>query len=157
MQRTKRIGWVACIVIAVMTMAGRTATAETALITKPSKHSVAETLDRLDAVLRKKGITIFARVDHAAGAEKAGLTLPPTELLIFGNPKLGTPLMTSNRGIAIDLPMKALAWQDAEGRVWLSYTDPARLKARWGIEGRDAVFDKMTGALDKLTGVATGD
>jgi len=127
------------------------------LITKSSRYSVSETLDRLARILESKGITVFARVDHAAGAKKAGLTLPATELLIFGNPELGTPLMTANRSVGIDLPMKALAWSDAAGKTHLSYTDPAALKARWSIEGRDKVFARMTGALDKLTNSATGN
>lgn len=131
--------------------------ADSPLITKTSKHSAAETLDRLTKIMESKGITIFARVDHAAGAAKIGTEMPATELLIFGNPKLGTPLMTANRSIGIDLPLKALAWTDAAGKTYLSYTDPAALKARWSITGRDAVFEKITGALDKMTNAATGD
>lgn len=124
------------------------------LVVKPSNHSVAVTLDRLAKVLESKGITIFARVNHAAGAKKTGQDLKPTELLIFGNPKLGTPLMQAERKIGLDLPLKALAWEDASGKVWLAYTAPAALKARHGVSGRDAVFQKMTGALDKLTNAA---
>lgn len=124
------------------------------LVVKESAHSVSKTLDRLTAIIGEKGITIFARVDHAAGAKKAGLELKPAEVLIFGNPKLGTPLMQADRRIGVDLPMKALAWQDEEGKVWLAYTAPAALKARFGIEGRDEVFKNMTGALDKLTSEA---
>ncbi len=127
------------------------------LITKASKYSAAETLDRLTGVLKKKGITIFARVNHSTGAQSAGMELPATELLIFGNPKLGSPLMIANRSIAIDLPMKALAWTDEGGKSHLSYTDPSVLKARWKIEGRDKVFAKMTAALNKITDVATGN
>ena len=78
----------------------------------------------------------------------------PTQLLIFGNPKLGTPLMLAKRTIGVDLPLKALAWQDDSGKVWLGYTTPAALKARHGVSGRDEIFKKMTGALDKLTNVA---
>ena len=104
--------------------------------------------------MQKKGLTIFARVDHAAGAKKAGLDMKPTELLIFGNPKMGTPLMLAKRTIGVDLPLKALAWQDDAGKVWLGYIDPAALKARHGLAGRDEVFKKMTGALDKLTNAA---
>ncbi len=124
------------------------------LISKKSPYSVAETLDRLDQVLTSKGVTVFARVDHAAGAAKVDQKLPATELLIFGNPKMGTPLMTSDRRIGIDLPMKALAWEDGDGQVWLSYTAPSALKARFGIGDRDPVFEKMTGALDNLTNAA---
>ena len=129
--------------------------AETKLVTKPSAYSVSVTLDRLSKMLTSKGITVFTRVDHAAGAKKAGLDLPPTELLIFGNPKLGTPLMQSNRAIGADLPMKALAWEDKDGKVYLSYTAPEALKARYGISDKDKVFQTMTGALGKFTDAAT--
>jgi len=149
----------AAVVLAVVAFAGATPgiAGDAVLITKPSKYSASVTLDRLTKALESKGITIFARVDHAAGAKKAGLALPATELLIFGNPKLGTPLMAANRSIGIDLPMKALAWTDADGKTHLSYTDPAALKARWSIGNRDKVFAKMAGALDKLTNGATGN
>lgn len=124
------------------------------MVVKESAHSVAATLDRLAKILTSKGITVFTRVNHAAGAKKAGLELKPTELLIFGNPKLGTPLMMSNRKIGIDLPMKALAWEDDAGKVWLAYSTPASMQARHGITDKDEVFKKMTGALGKLTDAA---
>lgn len=133
------------------------ASANDLLVTKPSKFSVAETLDKLTAVLTKKGITVFTRVDHAAGAKKVGKELLPTQLLIFGNPKLGTPLMAANRAIGLDLPMKALAWQDKDGKTWLSYTKPSALQARHAITGRDKVFETMAGALNNLTNAATGN
>lgn len=132
------------------------ALAHSGLIVKPSAHGVAETLDRLEAVLKKKGVTVFARVDHAAGAEKAGLALAPTQVLIFGNPKLGTPLMQSNRAIGIDLPLKVLAWKDGNGKVWLAYNDPAYLAKRHAIADRGPVFAKMAKILGKLTDAATG-
>lgn len=119
-----------------------------------SKYSVKETLDRLSVILKKKGIKVMARVNHAAGAKAAGLDLPPTELLIFGNPKLGTPLMQSQRLIGLDLPMKVLAWQNAAGKTNVSYTTPAALKARHGITDRDKIFGVMTKALAGLTGNA---
>ncbi len=125
------------------------------LIVKQSAHSVAETLDRLEGILKKRGLTIFARVDHAAGAKKAGMEMKPTQLLVFGNPKMGTPLMLSNRRIGIDLPIKVLAWEDDKSMVWLAYNDPAYLKSRHGISDKDPVFGKMTGALGKLTDAAT--
>lgn len=103
------------------------------IISKASKYSVPETLDRVDALLRSKGIKIFVRVDHSGEAEKAGLKMPPTQLLIFGNPKGGTPVMLAAPTAAIDLPLKALAWQDADGKVWLSYNDPEYLKKRYGL------------------------
>jgi len=104
------------------------------IISKPSKSSVPETLDRLEAILRAKGITVFARIDHSGEAEKVGMKMPPTQVLIFGNPKGGTPLMLAAPTSAIDLPLKALAWQDSDGSVWLSYNDPEYLKRRFGVD-----------------------
>jgi len=103
------------------------------LVTLPSPYTVPETLDRLETILRQKNVNIFARVDHSGEAEKVGLHMPPTQLLIFGNPRGGTPLMVAAPLSAIDLPLKALAWQDTEGKVWLSYNDPQYLKARYGL------------------------
>ena len=103
------------------------------IISKASKYSVPETLDRVDALLQSKGIKIFVRIDHSGEAEKAGLKMPPTQLLIFGNPKGGTPVMLAAPSAAIDLPLKALAWQDGDGKVWLSYNDPEYLKRRYGL------------------------
>ena len=103
------------------------------IITHPSPYSVPETLDRLEALLHAKSIKVFTRVDHSGEAEKAGLHMPPTQLLIFGNPKGGTPIMLAVPLSAIDLPIKALAWQDAEGKVWLSYNDPQYLKTRFSV------------------------
>jgi uncharacterized protein (DUF302 family)/uncharacterized membrane protein YidH (DUF202 family) len=103
------------------------------IITRPSQHSVPETLDRVEAILKAKGIKVFARVDHSGEAAQVGLQMPPTQLLIFGNPKGGTPIMLAAPTAAIDLPMKALAWQDSSGKVWLSYNDPAYLMRRYGL------------------------
>jgi len=103
------------------------------IITRPSSHSVPETLDRVEAILRSKGIKVFARVDHSGEAAAAGLTMPPTQVLIFGNPKGGTPIMLAAPTSAIDLPLKALAWTDSDGKVWLSYNDPAYLMRRYGL------------------------
>jgi uncharacterized protein (DUF302 family) len=103
------------------------------LIAVQSSHGPVETMDRLVAAIRAKGLTAFARIDHASGAKEAGLTLRPTELLIFGNAKGGTPLMQSNQEIGIDLPLKALVWQDASGNSWISYNDPAWLAKRHGL------------------------
>jgi len=124
------------------------------LVTKKSPHTVATTLDRLEAALKKKGIAIAARWRHSAAAKKAGMSLRPTELLIFGNPKLGTPLMQSNQQIGLALPMKVLAYEDDKGQVWVAYTAPAALAAAYGITDRDEVVKQMTGALDKLTNQA---
>jgi uncharacterized protein (DUF302 family) len=105
------------------------------IITKPARYTVPETLDRLEALLRSKGITVFARIDHSGEADKVGMKMPPAQLLIFGNPKGGTPIMLAAPLAAIDLPLKALAWQDADGKVWLSYNDPEYLKHRFGLAG----------------------
>lgn len=129
--------------------------AESAFLKKESAHGVVETIDRLETALEEKGITVFARIDHAAGAEKAGLELRPTLLLVFGNPKLGTPLMNASPLMGLDLPMKALAYEDEGGTVWLAYTSPQALKDRHGIEGHDEIIQTMTGALDNFTDAAT--
>lgn len=142
---------VSCMLILMQAPAG---SAEDGLIVKKSAHDVSTTLDRLAAIAEKNGLTVFARIDHAAGAAKAGLELRPTQLLIFGNPKAGTPLMQSDQRIALDLPLKVAAWRDAEGNVWLGYWAPAALKQRYGITGRDKVFDNISAALAKMTGAA---
>lgn len=113
------------------------------IISKRSKYSVPETLSRLENMLTSKQIKIFARVDHSGEAEKAGLKMPPTQLLIFGNPKGGTPVMLAAPLSAIDLPLKALAWQDAEGQVWLSYNDPAYIQRRYALT--DDVMKPLAG------------
>jgi uncharacterized protein (DUF302 family) len=114
------------------------------LITIPSGNTVKATLDRLESEVEARGITVFARIDHSAGASEAGLALRPTELLIFGNAITGTPLMQATQTIGIDLPLKALAWEDASGRVWLSYNDPGWLARRHGLDGSSAA---TTGAM----------
>jgi uncharacterized protein (DUF302 family) len=124
------------------------------LTAKPSKYPVKETVDRLTAALKEKGITPAARIDHASAAKAAGLELRPTEVLLFGNPKLGTPLMQTNRHVAIDLPMRVLVWEDDGGKVWVSYTPPSVLKTRYKIEGRDDVLKALGGALEAFTGAA---
>jgi uncharacterized protein (DUF302 family) len=98
-----------------------------------SPYSVPETIERLESILRSKNLTVFARIDHSGEAAKVGLTMRPTQLMIFGSPKSGTPVMVASPTVAIDLPLKALAWEDAEGRVWLSYNSPEYLKRRHGI------------------------
>jgi len=103
------------------------------IIRRPSARSVPDTLDRLESILRGKGVQVFARIDHSGEAAKVGLKMPPTQVLIFGNPKAGTPVMLAAPTSAIDLPLKALAWQDAAGKVWLGYTDPAYFARRYGL------------------------
>ena len=119
-------------------------------INKKSGYSVAKTLDRLESIVKKKGITVFARVDHGAGAKKVGKQLHASELLIFGNPKMGSPLMQASPLMGLELPMKALAWQDKSGQVWLSYLKPAVLQQRHQLKN-DTIINKMTQALDAMT------
>lgn len=104
------------------------------LVSKPSPRSVAETIDRLEAALREKGIHIFARIDQRAEAEKAGLEMPAMELLIFGSPQAGTPLMIAEPTLGIDLPLKAMAWEGRDGKVWLSYNAPEYLEDRFAMD-----------------------
>jgi uncharacterized protein (DUF302 family) len=125
--------------------------ADDRLIVKRSPHSVAVTLDRLTDVLKARGIGVVARVDHAGAAQRVGEALKPTQLLIFGNPKLGTPLMQSNRRIGLELPMKVLGWEDDGGQVWLAYVKPDVLKSEYPVSGRDDIFKEMALALEKLT------
>ena len=106
----------------------------TGIIDLASKHSVIETVDRLEALLKAKGIKIFARIDQAAEAKVAGLTMRPTVLVIFGDPKAGTPLMNKYPSLAMDLPLKALVWESADGKVWLSYNSPEFLQQRHGLD-----------------------
>jgi len=103
------------------------------IIDKLSNHSVDQTVEKLKNILQSKGVTLFALVDHSGEAEKAGMKMPPTKLLIFGSPKAGTPLMLATPSIAIDLPLKILVWQDAQGKVWVSYNSPDYLKDRHGL------------------------
>jgi uncharacterized protein (DUF302 family) len=100
------------------------------IVDLPSRYSVPETISRLQSILKESGVMVFALVDHSGEAAKVGLEMRPTQLLIFGNPKAGTPLMVAAPSCAIDLPLKALAWQDAQGKVWLSYNAPEYLQER---------------------------
>ena len=111
------------------------------LVTIPSAYSVDDTISRFEAALQAIGVTLFAKVDHGAGAVEAGMTLRPTFLLIFGSARAGTLLMQANQRIGVDLPLKALVWQDADEKVWLTYNDPAWLAARHrlGAAGAEAV------------------
>jgi uncharacterized protein (DUF302 family) len=128
---------------------------ENGLITLPSEYPVTETIDRLAALVTARGLHVFARIDHADGAAKAGMALRPTQLLIFGNPTGGTPLMQDRQTAGIDLPVKGLAWEDADGRVWLSYNDAAWIAQRHalGAESRKAV-EAMAAGLAALTKAA---
>ena len=129
--------------------------ADSGLISVKSPHDVKTTADRLDSALKQKGMTVFIRIDHAQGAQKVGRELRPTELIIFGNPKVGTPLMECRQAVAIDLPQKALIWQDEQGQVWLSYNDPDYIVERHGITGCDEVIKKIKMALSNFAKAAT--
>lgn len=125
------------------------------LINVRSQYDVPQTLDRFEAAAKKAGLKIVARIDHAKGAKSVGKELRPTELLMFGNPKLGTGMMSSNQRAGIALPMKALAWQDAKGVVWLSYTSTDYLFARFNIDDRPYIQHPMIEILEDLTKAAT--
>ncbi len=151
--------------IAATIIAGSTALAATTvqaadmsgdgMVTVKSPHDVATTVEKLVAVLESKGMNVFATIDHAAGAKKADMDLRPTTLVLFGNPKVGTPLMLCSQSIAIDLPQKMLAWQDEDGNVHLGYNDPMYLKGRHKTEGCDEVLGKVSGALANFAAAAT--
>ncbi len=126
------------------------------LITIESSFGPQETMKRLEAEIGAKGMTVFAHVDHAANAATVSLPLRPTDLLIFGNAKGGTPLMQSMQTIGIDLPLKALVWQDASGTTWLSYNDPAYLVRRHGLdESTNAAVTAMSNGLKAIATKAT--
>jgi uncharacterized protein (DUF302 family) len=125
------------------------------LTTLRSNHGPRDTMDRLEAAVTTRGMTVFARIDHAAGARDAGLSLRPTELLIFGNAKAGTPLMRAAQSIGIDLPLKALVWQDTSGDTWISYNDPSWLANRHTLAGDiAAVIGNMATALKAVANEA---
>jgi len=124
------------------------------LVKVESNHSVEDTVKRFEAILNEKGLTIFTTIDHAAGASSVGQELRPTQLVIFGNPKVGTPLMQCSQSVAIDLPQKALVWQDEADRVWIGYNDPAYLDFRHNLEGCEAPLEKVKQALGALTQAA---
>lgn len=127
------------------------------LVVKPSAHSVTDTINRLEAAVEKAGAKVFARVDHAKGADSVGAELPPNQMLMFGNPKLGTPAMQAGASMGLDLPIRVVAYEDADGKVHVAYHDPASVAALHGIPADHPVIAKMTGALGKLTGVATAE
>ena len=124
------------------------------LIRVKSNHSVNTTIDRLQAALSDRGMTIFKRINHAEGGKNVGITIRPTQLLIFGNPKLGTKLMQCNLEAAIDLPQKALAYKDKNGQVWLIYNDPQYMANRHHVEGCQKIIDKFSHALAHFTKMA---
>ncbi len=128
------------------------------MVIVPSQHSVAETMDKLESALAAKGMTVFARIDHAQGAGIAGIEMRPTQVLVFGNPKIGSPLMLCQPSIAIDLPQKMLVWQDSSGQVALAYNDPMYLAKRHGISEQAAcypILSKVSGALANFAAAAS--
>ncbi len=131
------------------------ANAGNGVVTLPSQNTVKETADKLENLLKSKGMTVFIRVDHAKGAEKVGKKLRPTELVIFGNPKVGTPLMQCGQTMGLDLPQKVLIWQDQRGKVWLSYNDPDHLAEHHDLKGCETALKKVKGALNKFATAAT--
>ena len=131
------------------------AIADNGLVNVKSNHGVKETADRLESALKAKGMTIFDRINHAAGAEKVGKELRPTELVIFGNPKVGTPLMQCGQTMAIDLPQKALIWEDETGQVWFTYNEPEYLAKRHNTKGCLEVIKKIQNVLANFSSAAT--
>jgi uncharacterized protein (DUF302 family) len=123
------------------------------LVRKASPHDVKGTMDKLEQIVKKKGLTVFARIDHAGGAKKVGMTLPPAEVLIFGNPKMGTLIMQSDIRAGLDLPLRVLIYQDADGKTWITYHNPQSLKKSYEV-GKVKALNKAEGALDKLTSAA---
>ncbi|MGF1457697.1 MAG: DUF302 domain-containing protein [Leptolyngbyaceae cyanobacterium] len=125
--------------------------ADGGLVRVRSDFSVSETGDRLEALIADRSLTLFTRIDHAANAASVGKELRPTEVVVFGNPNVGTPLMQCSQSVAIDLPQKMLIWQDADGQVWLAYNDPNYLAARHQIEGCERVLGRISQVLGDLT------
>ena len=125
------------------------------LLSIRSRFGPKETMDRLEAEIRARGIKVFARTDHASGAAEAGLELRPTELIIFGNARGGTPLMQSVQTVGIDLSLKALVWEDASGTTWLSYNEPSWIAQQHNIPNAEPTVSKMTAALSAMSRKAT--
>jgi uncharacterized protein (DUF302 family) len=141
--------------LAIVIAASATAAAAAdGLVAVKSPHSAKMTMDKFEAVAKERGSNIFARIDHAAGAQKVGKTLRPTELLIFGNPQGGTPLMECAQSAGIDLPLKALVWEDAQGQAWLGYNDPLWLAKRHEAASCPAA-ENLSKALKSLSDAAT--
>ena len=120
------------------------------LTTVPSRFAPKETMDRVETEIGERGMNVFARIDHAAGAAEVGLTLRPTELIIFGNARGGTPLMQSVQTVGIDLPLKLLVWQDAAGKTWISYNEPAWIAQRHHVSDAQPIVNKMADLLSAI-------
>lgn len=133
------------------------ATAQEGVISLESPHDVPTTMDLLTAEVAERGMTVFGRIDHAANAEKVGLELRPTEVIIFGNPMVGTPLMNCAQSIAIDLPQKMLVWQDEAGQTRLGWNDPLFLRQRHSMDGCEQVLQRVSGALSGIAQAVTSE
>jgi len=143
------------LVIGVAMLTGA-AQAQDSLIVKQSAHSVAETMDRLATAAEERGLNVFSRVDHAAGAAGAGLDLPPTQVLVIGNPNVGTALMQADRRTALSLPLRVAAWQE-NGTVWVGYWSPQVFAVQYGVSDQMARLEKMADMLDALTDSAAAE
>jgi uncharacterized protein (DUF302 family) len=126
------------------------------LTTVPSRFGPKQTMDRLEAQIQARGLNVFARIDHAAGAAEVGLPLAPTKLIIFGNARGGTPLMQLDQTVGIDLPLRILVWQDAANNTWLSYNEPSWIAQRHGVTGAESTIDKMADLLNAIAREASG-
>lgn len=127
------------------------------LTTIESRVGSKEAMDRLESAIRAKGLNVFARIDHAASAAEVGLALRPTELIIFGNARGGTPLMQSVQTVGIDLPLKVLVWEDEAGKVWISYNEPSWIAERHGVADAESTIDRMADLLSAIARGATGN
>jgi uncharacterized protein (DUF302 family) len=143
-----------CFTALTLAAAASLSVAADGLIAVKSAHNTKTTMDKLEAIAKERGLNVFARIDHAAGAAKVGKTLRPTEVLIFGNPQGGTPFMECAQSVGIDLPLKALAWEDAQGQAWLGYNDPAWLAKRHDAAACPAAAN-LAKALEGLAAAAT--
>jgi uncharacterized protein (DUF302 family) len=143
-----------CLLSVTLSAAATVAGAADGLVEMKSPHNAKSTMDRFEAMAKERGLAIFARIDHAAGAQKVGKTLRPTEVLIFGSPQGGTPLMECAQTAGIDLPLKALVWDDAQGQTWLGYNDPAWLAKRHDAASCPAA-ENLKKALSALAEAAT--
>ncbi len=147
MNPSRALGFVVCMLFSTL------ASAVDGLIAVKSPHGAKETMNRLEEIVKQRGLNVFARIDHAAGAAKVGKSLRPTEVLIFGNPQGGTPFMECAQSVGIDLPLKALVWEDPSSQVWLGYNDPAYLGQRHGVQ-QCPVVENMRKALAAIAEAA---
>jgi uncharacterized protein (DUF302 family) len=144
----------ACLAVIMVLVSVIPSKAAEGVIDVRSAHSVEETANRLESIMQEKGMTIFKRVNHSEGAANVGIELRKTELIIFGNPKVGSPLMQCQQSVAIDLPQKALIWEDSDSQVWVSYNDPRYIGKRHDISGCDEVISKIEKALSGIAKAA---